>query len=58
MIQPCGCRIFDVTGKLVETQILSGGKSYIRLENFAQGVYTIELSGSNKAISRKLVVVK
>ncbi len=51
-------QIFDVTGKLVLTQILNSSKATIDSQNLAQGVYNVCVSGSERRIHKRLVIVR
>jgi len=51
-------QIFDVTGKLVLTQVIQNGKTNIDASNLTNGVYNINIISSSGIVNQHLVITK
>ncbi len=49
-------QLYDVTGRMVHQQKITGNKSVINIQNFAKGIYTIRIISDNQLYERKLLV--
>ena len=51
-----GFVLYDITGKLVQSEQLTSGGNKISLENVSKGIYLIVLKGNEGVTQRKLIV--
>lgn len=51
-------QIIDVTGNIIFEKIVEGFKNVININNLANGIYTLKISGEYGAAIKKLVIVK
>ena len=51
-------QIFNLEGKLMTEQILSGGANRINMQSISAGVYSLQLKKNGEIETRKIVVVK
>jgi len=51
-------QVFDVTGKLMLTQIVQTGKTNIEASKLTNGIYNVCLSNDNGIINKRLVIVR
>ncbi|MCR5014847.1 MAG: chitobiase/beta-hexosaminidase C-terminal domain-containing protein [Bacteroidales bacterium] len=49
-------QLVDMTGRVLQSQHLSGEQSRVRLEGYAAGVYVLRLCNSDKAYNQKVVI--
>ena len=48
--------IFDVLGKKLHIQTLANDETTIKTENFAKGIYLVNLTQENQTITTKIIV--
>lgn len=49
-------QVFDITGKLMQTQTMQNGKAIIDASSLAQGVYNVSVTGNEGLVNKRVVV--
>ena len=50
------CKVYDLSGKLVQTEVLGQGQNKLNCDNLAKGVYTLAIVSENKIETHKLIL--